>query len=423
MDSSKKAKWSWALYDWANSAFSTTVMAAFFPLFLKDYWSTNQSVTESTWYLAIGNSTASIIVAALAPFLGAVADQGSSRKRFLLVFACMGIIGTGALWQVAQGNWQMAIFMYIIASVGFMSGNVFYDSLLPSVSTKDNVDSVSALAYGLGYIGGGLLFLINVLMVMKPEIFGLNDASEAIKLSFLMVAIWWAVFSIPIFLFVEEPKNDKVQQKTNFIILGWRQLMSTFKEIKKLKVVGSFLLAYWFYIDGVDTIIRMAADYTVSLGYGANTIIVLLLLVQFVAFPAILLYDRFSRVVGVKKALYFAIGAYCMICLFAYFVQEEWHIYVIAVAIGCFQGGIQSLSRSIYTRIITQDKAAEFFGFFNMIGKYAAIIGPPLMGYVGLVTGNPRLGIVSIIILFIAGGLLLTRVDIEEGERMANEVL
>ena len=210
-------------------------------LFLKDYWSTNQSVTESTWYLAIGNSTASIIVAALAPFLGAVADQGSSRKRFLLVFACMGIIGTGALWQVAQGNWQMAIFMYIIASVGFMSGNVFYDSLLPSVSTKENVDSVSALAYGLGYIGGGLLFLINVLMVMKPEIFGLINASEAIKLSFLMVAIWWAVFSIPIFLFVEEPKNDKVKQKTNFIILGWRQLMSTFKEIKKLKVavIGS----------------------------------------------------------------------------------------------------------------------------------------------------------------------------------------
>mgnify|MGYP003313445847 CR=1 FL=1 len=199
--------------------------------------------------------------------------------------------------------------------------------------------------------------------------------------------------------------------------------LSQIQEIKKLKVVGSFLLAYWFYIDGVDTIIRMAADYTVSLGYGANTIIVLLLLVQFVAFPAILLYDRFSRVVGVKKALYFAIGAYCMICLFAYFVQKEWHIYVIAVAIGCFQGGIQSLSTSIYTRIIPQNKAAEFFGFFNMIGKYAAILGPPLMGYIGLVTGSSRLGIISIVILFIAGGLLLTRVDIEEGERMANEVL
>ena len=201
------------------------------------------------------------------------------------------------------------------------------------------------------------------------------------------------------------------------------QLRSTFKEIRKLKVVGSFLLAYWFYIDGVDTIIRMAGDYAISLGYGTNTIIGLMLLVQFVAFPAILLYDRFSRIIGVKNALYVAIVAYGFICIFGYFVSEEWHIYLIAVSIGCFQGGIQSLSRSIYTRIIPKDKAAEFFGFFNMIGKYAAIIGPPLMGYVGLATGNPRLGIVSIIILFIAGGLLLTRVDIEEGERMVNESL
>ena len=423
MDSIKKAKWSWALYDWANSAFSTTVMASFFPLFLKDYWSTGQTATESTWYLAIGNSSASIIVAALAPFLGAIADQGSLRKRFLLVFACMGIVGTGALWLVGQGQWQVAIMLYIIASVGFMSGNVFYDSLLTSVSTKEDVDSLSALAYGLGYIGGGLLFLLNVAMVLKPEFFGLADAASAIKLSFLMVSIWWAVFSIPIFLFVDEPKNENVNKSSNFILLGWMQLKSTFKEIRKLKVVGSFLLAYWFYIDGVDTIIRMAGDYAISLGYGTNTIIGLMLLVQFVAFPAILLYDRFSRIVGVKNALYIAIVAYGFICIFGYFVREEWHIYLIAVSIGCFQGGIQSLSRSIYTRIIPKDKAAEFFGFFNMIGKYAAIIGPPLMGYVGLVTGNPRLGILSIIILFIAGGLLLTRVDIEEGERMVNESL
>jgi UMF1 family MFS transporter len=419
----KRAVWSWAFYDWGNSAYSTTVMAGFFPLFFKEYWADPHNPNQSTFYLGMANSIASIVVASLAPLLGSIADQGSAKKKFLTFFAFLGVIMTGGLWMVSQGNWQMAVLFYVMATIGFASGNVFYDSLLPDLASEERVDVVSSLGFGLGYLGGGLLFLVNVFMYLKPEIFGISDGATAIKLSFLSVAVWWAVFTIPLILFVPEPKNyDSVNIK-NAIQMGWIQLIQTFKEIRNMKVVGTFLLAYFFYIDGVDTIIKMAVDYGMSLNFSGESLIIALLIVQFVAFPAALVYGRLASKVGIKTAIMIGIIAYSFITLLGYFITKTWHFYVLAILIGLFQGGIQALSRSLYTRIIPAEKSAEFFGFYNMLGKFAAIIGPTLMGTISLVTGSARLGILSILLLFILGAFLLNKVDLDEGKRLAAEGL
>lgn len=415
----KKEILSWSLYDWANSTFSTTVMAGFFPIFFKQYWSTSAEVTVTTWYLGLANSIASILVATLAPFLGAIADKASVKKRLLIFFAFLGIISTGTLSIINQGQWVIAIVFYVTASIGFMSSNIFYDSLLPSVAPKEKRDFVSSFGYALGYIGGGILFLINVLMYLKPELFGISDPASAIKLSFLTVAIWWAVFSIPIMVFVKEPSVSENIGITNSIKLGFNQLKSTIATIKKFKVVTTFLIAYWFYIDGVDTVIRMAVDYGTSIGFSTSALITALLLVQFIAFPATLIYNWFASKIGIKRGIFIGIIGYILISIFASLVSKEWHFYAIAVMIACFQGGIQALSRSLYSTIIPKSNAAEFFGFYNMFGKFAAIIGPPLVGYIGLVTGNPRIGILSVIMLFVLGGIMLAKVDVEEGERVA----
>ena len=419
MKENKQAVWSWAFYDWANSAYSTTVMAGFFPLFFKEYWADPNNPTHSTFYLGMANSIASIVVAALAPLLGSVADQGSTKKKFLILFAFLGVIMTGGLWMVAQGNWQMAVFFYVLATIGFASGNVFYDALLPGLASEERVDVVSSLGFGLGYLGGGLLFLVNVFMYLKPEIFGIPDGATAIKLSFLSVAVWWAVFTIPLILFVPEPKNYDTVDFKNAVRMGWVQLVQTFKEIRNMKVVGTFLLAYWFYIDGVDTIIRMAVDYGMSLNFPGESLIIALLIVQFVAFPAALIYGWLASKIGTKTAIMVGIIAYSFITLLGYFMTEAWHFYVLAILIGLFMGGIQALSRSLYIRIIPPAKSAEFFGFYNMLGKFAAIIGPALMGTIALVTGSARLGILSILSLFILGAFFLNKVDIEEGKRLA----
>ena len=419
MTDQNKKVWAWSMYDWANSAFSTTVMAGFFPIFFEKYWSNPDDVIQSTYQLGWANSLASIVVAALAPFLGAIADRGSAKKKFLIFFCYMGMVMTGGLYMVGQGQWQMAVMVYIAASVGFMGANIFYDSLLPSVAPKEKMNYVSSLGFALGYIGGGLLFLINVLMYLHPQWFGIADAATAIKLSFLSVAVWWGVFTIPLLLFVPEPQISDSLPLVRAISAGYRQLRITFTQIRQLKIIGMFLLAYWLYIDGVDTIIRMSVKMGSSLGFEAGDLITALLMVQFIAFPAALGYNWFASKIGTKKAVLIAIGGYSVVTLLAYFMTVKLHFYILAALIGLFQGGVQALSRSLFTRLIPRGKEAEFFGFYNMLGKFAAVIGPIMMGWVTLATGNVRLGILSILILFISGALLLQKVDFEEGERLA----
>ncbi|MCK4892968.1 MAG: MFS transporter [Calditrichia bacterium] len=417
MKSNRTAKYSWALYDWANSAFATTIIAGFFPLFFKSYWADSANPAHSTFYLGMANSIASIVIAALAPFLGAIADKAGTKKKFLATFAFFGIIMTGCLRLLEQGLWQWAVVFYVTAAIGWSGANIFYDSLLPAVASKKEVDFISSLGYALGYIGGGILFSANVMMYLNYSAFGLPDAATAIKISFLTVALWWGIFSIPIMVFVKEPRLAETVNMGKAVSLGWKQLLDTLRDLRHYKVVALFLLAYWLYIDGVDTIVRMAVDYGKSLHFSDSTLITALLMVQFIAFPAALGYGWIANKIGPKRAIMSGIIGYICITFLGYFMQHEWHFYFLAGLVGLFQGGIQALSRSLYTRIIPIDKSAEFFGFYNMLGKFAAVIGPFLMGTVTLLTGSARLGILSILILFISGAVVLWKVDIQEGEK------
>jgi UMF1 family MFS transporter len=415
----RRAVVSWALYDWANSAFATTVMAGFFPIFFKQYWAHAKTVTESTFLLGSANAIASLLVVVSAPFLGAIADRGSARRRFLIFFALMGVVMTGGLYMVERGDWLLALVLYAMAVLGFSGSNLFYDALLVDVAGDNSLDRVSALGFALGYLGGGLLFTFDVLMVSYPEFFGLPDAATAVRYAFLSVALWWALFSIPLLLFVKERQVAEHPGWWGSIRGGLSQLRTTVGQVRRLRMTFLFLLAYWLYIDGVDTIVRMAVDYGLALGFDSNGLMLALLVTQFVGFPAAILFGRLGDHYGARRGIMVAITVYVVIILWAYQMEQVWEFYGLAVAIGLVQGGIQALSRSYYARLIPRDKAGEFFGFYNMLGKFAAVAGPLLMGWVSIATGSPRLSILSVLVLFLGGALLLSLVDVEEGERQA----
>ncbi|MGD9022184.1 MAG: MFS transporter [Deltaproteobacteria bacterium] len=435
MNKGKKAVWGWVMYDWANSAFATAVMAGFFPVFFKQYWSFGADVNMSTARLGLGNSVASIFVAIIAPVLGAIADKGSARKKFLVFFAYLGALMTAALFLVQKGDWGWAIFVYVMGIIGFSGANIFYDSLLPSVADEDEVDYVSGLGFSMGYLGGGLLFLVTVLMASMPGRFGFPDTETAVKYAFVLVAIWWSLFTIATVLWVPEQRTTSSPSSgVGSIAAGLRQLAGTFRKIRHLKTVLLFLLAYWFYIDGVDTIIRMAVDYGMSLGFASNDLITALLITQFVGFPAALVFGRLGQRWSVRKSIFIAIGIYLCVTVWGTMMMNKQEFYILAIVIGLVQGGIQALSRSYYSRLIPKNQAAEYYGFYNMLGKFATILGPVLIGTVGLIarrilmppTPTPeqilhvgqlasRLGIASIAILFIVGGVLFFFVDEDRG--------
>ncbi len=416
----KRSIIAWAFYDWANSAFSTVVMMAFFPVFFKEYWSAGADTSISTLRLGAANSTASLVAAVLVPFLGAIADRGGTKKRFLMFFATMGIVMTVALYFVEQGAWPVAVFVYVTATIGFAAANSFYDSLLLTVA-GERVDYVSARGYAYGYLGGGLLFLVNVVATLKPEIFGLRDSSHAIRVSFISVAIWWALFSIPIMIFVKEPRGER-ENFRNTVTSGFHQLKRTFAAVRNLRVLFLFLVGFWFYIDGVFTITSMAVDYGLSIGLGSRAMIVALLITQFVAFPAALLFGKLGERIGTKRGIYVAISVYIALCIGGALMQTEAHFYALAAVTGLVLGGIQLLSRSLYARLVPRNKTAEFFGFYNMVGRFSALLGPLMMGWVSVLTGNPRYSIISVVILFVIGLVFLTRVDEEAGRRVAHEM-
>jgi UMF1 family MFS transporter len=439
MRADRKAIWGWALYDWANSAFATTVMAGFFPIFFKQFWSSGADVNVSTAQLGFGNSIASLIVALMAPILGAIADKGSTKKKFLIFFAYLGVLMTAALFLVQEGQWVWAIFVYAMGIIGFSGANVFYDSLLPGIVGEEKIDYVSGLGFSMGYLGGGLLFLIDVLMTLMPQKFGLPDVATAVRVSFLSVALWWGLFTLFTIFWVPEKKGAPIDKSSESIVAaGFGQFAGTFKKIRHLKVVFLFLLAYWFYIDGVDTIIRMAVDYGLSLGFESSDLIVALLIVQFVGFPAALLFGKLGEHWGVRKSIYLAIAIYMGVTVWGAMMTDKMEFYILAVVIGLVQGGIQALSRSYYSRLIPKNKAAEYYGFYNMLGKFAVIFGPVLMGLVGLIAKRilmppapapeqviaagqlaSRWGIASILILFVVGAVLFYFVDEEKGRQQA----
>ncbi|GMR00468.1 MAG: MFS transporter [Zetaproteobacteria bacterium] len=398
------------MYDWANSAFATTVMAGFFPIFFKQYWAAGMPASESTFWLGVANGASGLLVAVIAPVLGAVADQCGAKKRLLLFFTLLGVVMTGGMYFVSQGMWQWAAWLYLLAGVGFSAGNIFYDALLIDVSVREDLDRNSALGYGLGYLGGGMLFALNVLATLHPAWFGLTDSHMAVRISFASVAIWWVLFSLPMIFWVHEPQVHARTPLRKLIHAGIKQFMDTFQHVRSLRMVWMFLIAYWLYIDGVGTIARMALDYGLSLGFDARVLISALLLTQFIAFPSAIVFGRIGERFGARSGILIGIGVYCILCVWSVFMKDAHDFYWLAGISGLVMGGVQSLSRSLYARLIPKAQAGEFFGFYNMMGKFAAVLGPLLMAVVSLGTGSNRLAVLSVVLLFAAGGLMLLRV-------------
>jgi len=419
MNKRKRSQFAWAFYDWANSAFATVVMAGFFPLFFKEYWAASLERTESTFWLGVVNSSASLLIVLLAPLLGALADQLGRRKGFLLLLALLGIVMTAGLSFAAQGAWQLAMVIYMLAVTGFMGANVFYDALLMSVRGESGpeTDRVSALGFALGYLGGGLLFALCVLMTQQPQWFNLADTAGAVKLSFLLVAFWWALFTVPLLVYVKEPHNARVTSKA--IRVAAERVLQTLRELRVLRQAVIFLAAYWLYIDGVGTVIRMAIDYGISIGFDSGHLIIAMLITQFIGFPATYLYGRMARYVGVRTGIFFGLAVYALVTVWGSQLQAVWEFYALAVIIGLVQGGVQALSRSLFSRLIPASQAAELFGFYNMVGKSAAVIGPVMMGWIGVLSGNPRSAILSLLVLFVAGFVLLLRVRVPPQDEIA----
>jgi len=404
---------SWALYDWANSAFATTVMAGFFPAFFQRFWSTGVDPTVSTSRLGIANGIAGIVVAVLAPMLGAIADRGGRRKRFLIAWSMLGIFATALLFFVESGEWQFAVVLFVFGSIGFSAANVFYDALLLDIALPEELDRVSAYGYALGYLGGGLLFAFNVLMTVQPQWFGLADAADAVRWSFISVAIWWFLFLLPLAMNVDEsiPAADAADAAAPAagaaIRQGFAQLLDTLRHVSQYREVVLFLVAYWLYIDGVNTIIKMAVDYGAALGLPTAQLLAALLLTQFVAFPATLAFGWLGDRIGARRGILIGISVYAAATLYAYFLDTIVEFFALATVIGLVQGGVQSLSRSLFGKLVPPGRSGEFFGFYNMMGKFATVLGPLLVAFVAMTTGNSRAAIVSLVLLFVAGGLVL----------------
>lgn len=406
----------WALYDWGNSAFATTVMAGFFPVFFKQYWSLGTDSAVSTLRLGVANSAASLVLAVLAPIVGAWSDRAASKKRALAGLVAFGAIATGSLALLGEGMWAAAIALYIAAIVGFNGSITFYESLLPSVApTEQEAHRVSALGYSLGYLGGGLLFAFNVFLYKKPELFGLADAREAVKWSFVSVAVWWIVFTVPLMAWVKEPPPAKAAASASSI----GQVLGTVAHVRRYRNLFLFLAAYWLYMDGVGSVVKMSVDYGLSIGLGAADLITALLLVQFVGFPSTIVFGRFASKFSPKHAVIAGLAAYFVVVLGSAFMTKPSHYYAMAVVIGLVQGGVQSVSRSIFSGLVPPDRAGEFFGFFNVVGRFASVLGPILVGLVGLVSSSPRVGILSLAVLIGVGMLILTRVDLAAGRAEA----
>ena len=419
----KRVIWSWCMYDWANSAFATTIMAAMFPPFYRSL-AINAGLAESTAtaYWGYTTSVALLMVALIAPVLGAIADYTGGKKRYVAFFAGLGILATAAFVFIGEDTWLLASLLYICGNVGFAGANIFYESLLPHIARKNDIDQVSAMGYALGYVGGGLLLVLNVLWFMKPHWFGMPDAAFALRASFFSVAVWWGAFSVPLFRNVPEPPAARGSEPAiNPVRAGFTRLSRTFHEIRRYRQLLLFLIAFWIYNDGIGTIIKMATAYGSEIGIEMKDMIIALIITQFVGIPFSFLFGSLAKKTGAKRAIFIALGVYTLISIAGYFMKTALHFYILAFMVGMVQGGSQALSRSLYGAMVPRHKAAEFFGFFSTSSKFAGIAGPLLFGIVGQIAGGSRLSILAVILFFIVGGLLLTRVDEQEGMRVARE--
>jgi MFS transporter, UMF1 family len=416
----KRAITAWTMYDWANSAFATTIMAAVLPVYYASVAAGHLPGNTATVYWGYTTSISLLVAAILGPILGAVADFSGSKKRFLAIFMAIGVAGTALLYFVQSGDWLMASGFFVIGELGFAGSLVFYDSLLPHIARPDEVDMVSSRGYAIGYLGGGLLLAVNLAMIqLAPS----ETRAFMTRLSFVTVALWWFVFSIPLLRLVPEPSRRIASGEAgrSAILVSFTRLGHTFREITRYRELFIFLVAFWFYNDGIGTIIKMATIYGAEIGISQTTLIGTLLLVQFIGIPFAFLFGWLARKIGAKRSIYISLLVYTGIAICGYFLQKEWQFWALGIAVATVQGGSQALSRSLFSRLVPPSKSAEFFGFFSVSEKFAGIVGPFVFAVVGQLMGSSRLSIVSLVIFFIIGAALLSRVKEAEGVRVAEQ--
>jgi UMF1 family MFS transporter len=420
----------WAMYDWASSAMQTTIMVAVFPIYFVKVAGAELAGSAATQRLATVNTLALVIIAIVSPILGAISDYKAVKKRLLAVFMIVGAAAVAAMYFIQRGHIDLASALFTLALIGGAGSFVFYEALLPHIARPDEIHRVSTAGYAMGYIGGGFLLALNLLWIQRPDWFGLPSgpgisetaATLPVRLAFVSVAIWWVVFSLPLFRRVPEPparlepdeRPGESAIKTAFMRLG-----ETFRELRGYRQAFLMLLAFLIYNDGIQTIIKMATAYGTELGIGQGALIGAILLVQFVGIPCSFLFGMLAGRIGPKRAIFLGLLAYAFISILGYFMTNAAHFYALAGLVGMVQGGTQALSRSLFASMIPQHKSGEFFGFFSVFEKFAGIFGPLIFAGTIALTGSSRNSILSVIGFFLVGAAILAFVDVEKGRRAA----
>ncbi len=416
----RRAIRAWVLYDWANSAFVTTIMAAIYPIFFRSLAvAGGESEADATALWAYTNVGSLILVAVCGPFLGTLADCVPAKKKYFGWFLTLGIGGTCMMPFLGKDDYVLAAVWFGIANIGWFGANIFYEAMLPHVARPEDMDRVSTMGYAIGYLGGGILLIFNLLCTMRPEWFGIPDKDTAVRIAFASVAVWWALFSIPFFLHVPEPpcgpKPEHVWRESA------RRLIATARDVKRYRHLVIFLVAFWIYNDGISTVIKMATAYGDEIKIPFESLIIALVITQFVGIPCAMAFGKLASRIGSKQAIYLGLSVYVLIAVFGFFMQTAAHFYILAVTVGLVQGGTQALSRSLFAGMVPKSKATEFFGFFSTGSKVAGLVGPALFGVIAQAAGSSRPAILSVAVFFIIGGFILTRVDEVEARRIAAE--
>jgi UMF1 family MFS transporter len=417
----------WALYDWANSAVWTTVIAAVFPIYFYRVAGADLPEGSATRWFAVATTAGLVLVAVLAPVLGAIADYAAVKKKMLGSFLALGTLATAGMYFIQRGDWLLALGLFIAVEVGVSGSLVFYDALLPHVAREGEIDRASTTGYALGYLGGGVLLALNLAWIQWPQWFGLPhgadaDATVPVRLAFASVALWWLLFALPLFRWIPEPPRRLEQDARSGqspVRAGLARLRAGFAELRGYKQALLMLLAFLIYSDGIGTIIRMATIYGTEIGIGQSALIGSILLVQFVGIPFAVLFGKLAGWIGPKPAIFVGLAGYLAIALLGYFMTTAVHFLALAVLVGMVQGGTQALSRSLFASLIPKHQSAEFFGLFALSERFAGLFGPAVFAAVNAATGSSRSAIISGIGFFIAGGAILSRVNVAEGQRAA----
>ena len=412
----------WAMYDWANSAFWSTVVTAVFPPFFSSYAAAGLAPVDATARFAWATTIAAVIIAVLGPVLGALADYRAWKKRLLAVFVTIGVTATLLMAAIQRGDWLFAVVVFMVGNIAVSTTLVFYDSLLPHIAKPDEIDRVSTAGFAIGFIGGGIVLLLNLAWILSPTTFGLPDTVAAIKLSFVSVAVWWGVFTLPLLRRVPEPRAVLEADETmgaNPVRVAFTRVRETFRELRTFRQAFLMLVAFLLYNDGIQTMIRMASIYGAEVGIDQNAQIAAFVLVQFVGVPCAFLFGAMADRIGAKRALFGALAVYTGISILGYFMTSAWHFFALAFLVGMVQGGSQALSRSLFARMIPKHKSSVYFGFYSVFEKFAGVAGPAVFATSVTLFGSSRVAVLSVIAFFIVGAMVLTRVNVAEGEAQA----